>query len=408
MAKLKIRNIGPVKSTENLTDGYIDFNGVTLFIGNQGTGKSTISKIYSSLSWIEKALVRGDFSVNYISQYNRFKKQLAYQNIGNYLKQNSYIEYIGKAYNIIYNSGRLDIIKNIDTEAEYLFPKIMYVPAERNFVSTVERPDLVKRLPLPLYTFLEEYEFAKQNLSDTISLPIGNLKFEYNKRNKKSWLIGDDYKIDLLEASSGYQSLVPLFLVTNSLSKIISNESNASFKERNVVDENKIRLQLDKIIGNEKISEDIKTLLIEKLSSRFKYSSFINVVEEPEQNLYPTSQKDILFSLFNSKNKNELNKLIITTHSPYIINYLTLAVKGFMLKAKIYEDILKLELHNIVPLDSLINPTMVNIYQLNETGYINELENYRGLPSDENFLNEFLSDFNDDFVKLLEIEKKCQ
>jgi ABC-type multidrug transport system ATPase subunit len=109
MAKLKIRNIGSIKSTDNLENGYVDFHGVTLFIGNQGTGKNTISKIYSTLTWIEKALVRGDFSVNYISQYNRFKKQLAYQNIGNYLKETSYIEYIGKAYNIIYDNGKLDI-----------------------------------------------------------------------------------------------------------------------------------------------------------------------------------------------------------------------------------------------------------------------------------------------------------
>ena len=193
MAKLKIKNIGPIKSTNNLKNGYIDFDGVTVFIGNQGTGKSTISKIYSTLTWIEKALVRGDFNVNYISQYNRFKKQLAYQNIGNYLNDDSYIDYIGKAYQIIYRNGKVEVIENLDKDTEYLFPKIMYVPAERNFVSTVERPDLVKRLPLPLYTFLEEYEYAKQNLSETIPLPVGNIKFEYRKQNKKSWLIGEDY-----------------------------------------------------------------------------------------------------------------------------------------------------------------------------------------------------------------------
>jgi predicted ATPase len=407
MAKLKIKNIGPIKSTVNLKNEYIEFDGVTVFIGNQGTGKSTISKIYSTLTWIEKALVRGDFNVNYISQYNRFKKQLAYQNIGNYLKDDSYIDYIGKAYQIIYKNGKVDVIENLDKDSEYLFPKIMYVPAERNFVSTVERPDLVKRLPLPLYTFLEEYEYAKQNLSETITLPVGNLKFEYRKQNKKSWLIGDDYKIDLLEASSGYQSLVPLFLVTNSLSKIISNESSSSFKERNVVDENKIRNQIDKIFSNEKISEDIKTLLLEKLSSKYRYSSFINVVEEPEQNLYPTSQKGILFSLFSNKNKNDLNKLIITTHSPYIINYLTLAIKAFMVKSTIDKSLFG-ELNEIVPIDSIINPSTVNIYQLNESGNIEKLDDYKGLPSDENFLNEFLGAFNDDFVKLLEIEKKCQ
>ncbi|ELY2009985.1 AAA family ATPase [Flavobacterium psychrophilum] len=407
MAKLKINNIGPIKNTSNFKNEYIEFDGVTVFIGNQGTGKSTISKIYSTLAWIEKALVRGDFNINYISQYNRFKKQLAYQNIGNYLNDDSYIDYIGKAYQIIYRNGKVEVIENLDKDSEYLFPKIMYVPAERNFVSTVERPDLVKRLPLPLYTFLEEYEYAKQNLSETITLPIGNIKFEYRKQNKKSWLIGEDYKIDLLEASSGYQSLVPLFLVTNSLSKIISNENNASFKERNVVDENKIRNQIDKIFSNDKISEDIKTLLLEKLSSKYKYSSFINVVEEPEQNLYPTSQKGILFSLFSNKNKNDLNKLIITTHSPYIINHLTLAIKAFMVKPTI-DDSLFGELNDIVPLDAAINPSTVNIYQLDESGNIEKLDNYKGLPSDENFLNEFLGAFNDDFVKLLEIEEKCQ
>lgn len=407
MAKLKVENIGPIKNTGNLKNGYIEFDGITVFIGNQGTGKSTISKIYSTLTWIEKALVRGDFNINYLSQYNRFKKQLAYQNIGNYLNDNSFIDYIGKAFQITYKNGKVEVIENVDQKTEYLFPKIMYIPAERNFVSTVERPDLVKRLPLPLYTFLEEYEYAKQNLSETITLPIGNIKFEYRKQNKKSWLIGEDYKIDLLEASSGYQSLVPLFLVTNSLSKIISNESNSSFKERNVVDENKIRSQIDKIFLNDKISEDIKTLLLEKLSSRYKYSNFINIVEEPEQNLYPTSQKGILFSLFSHKNKNELNKLIITTHSPYIINHLTLAIKGFMVKSLINESLLR-ELNDIVPLDAIIDPLSVNIYQLNESGNIKKLDNYKGLPSDENFLNEFLGEFNDDFVKLLEIEKKCR
>lgn len=404
MAKLKIKNIGPVKDTTNLENGYINFEGVTVFIGNQGTGKSTISKIYSTLSWIEKALVRGDFKINYISQYNRFKKHLAYQNIGNYLRDGSYIEYVGNAYTIIYKNGKVEIIENIDKDTDYLFPKIMYVPAERNFVSTVERPDLVKRLPLPLYTFLEEYEYAKQNLTEIINLPVGNLKFEYRKTNKKSWLIGEDYRIDLLEASSGYQSLVPLFLVTNSLSKIISNEVNSSFKERSVADENKIRIQIDKIFSNQNFSEDIRRLLLEKLSSSVKYSSFINVVEEPEQNLYPTSQKSILFSLLSTKNKNNLNKLVITTHSPYIINYLTLAIKAFLIKSKINESGLE-KLNKIVSLDSVIDPEGVNIYQLNELGKVTKLEDYRGLPSDENFLNEFLSDFNDDFVQLLELEK---
>ncbi|OWP85460.1 hypothetical protein BWK60_13980 [Flavobacterium covae] len=78
-----------------------------------------------------------------------------------------------------------------------------------------------------------------------------------------------------------------------------------------------------------------------------------------------------------------------------------------MIKSIIDESLFG-ELNDIVPLDSSINPSTVNIYQLNESGNIEKLDNYKGLPSDENFLNEFLGAFNDDFVKLLEIEKKCQ
>ncbi len=60
---------------------------------------------------------------------------------------------------------------------------------------------------------MDEYEEAKKNYTESIDLPIGNIKFEYRKQNKKSWLIGSDYKIELLEASSGFQSFIPLFLV---------------------------------------------------------------------------------------------------------------------------------------------------------------------------------------------------
>jgi len=34
----------------------MDVKKVTVFIGNQGSGKSTVAKLISSFSWIEKAL----------------------------------------------------------------------------------------------------------------------------------------------------------------------------------------------------------------------------------------------------------------------------------------------------------------------------------------------------------------
>lgn len=410
MSKIRIKNVGPIKNGLAANDGYINFKGVTIFIGNQGSGKSTIAKIFSTMSWLEKALVRGDFTEDHLAKYNRFKKHLAYQNISNYLSEKSEIEYVGNAYTLKYENNDLKVIKHKE-EINYSFPKIMYIPAERNFVSSVDQPDLVKRLPAPLYTFLDEYEDAKQNIGEGIELPIDNVKFEYRKQHKKSLLIGEDYKINLLEASSGYQSVVPLLLVTQHLTKKIKTNGSPSRMEISIDELKTIREEVNKIFGNEKISEDVRKVLLEKLSARFKYACFLNVVEEPEQNLYPTSQKSILFELLKSKNDIEENNLVITTHSPYIINYMTLAIKAFKVKEKIKkhkgQDHLLKELSSVVPVNSAIDPNCVIIYQLNDTGGMEVLDDYNGLPSDENYLNEFLAESNDSFVQLIKIEDQC-
>ena len=201
------------------------------------------------------------------------------------------------------------VIENIVKNAEkYSFPKIMYVPAERNFVSSVEKPDLIKRLPLPLYTFMDEYEEAKQNIKGNIQLPIGNVKFEYKKSNRKSYISGEDYNIELTEASSGYQSMVPLILVTKYLSDLISNKIHDNRKDINREEEIKIRKAVTELLKDNKITEEVLKAALEEISSRFKYESFINVVEEPEQNLFPLSQKEILFELLKYNNENINNE----------------------------------------------------------------------------------------------------
>ena len=70
MSKIKIKNFGPIKAGCTENDGWIDIKKVTLFIGNQGSGKSTVAKLISTLTWLEKAMVRGDRRHNEISQYD--------------------------------------------------------------------------------------------------------------------------------------------------------------------------------------------------------------------------------------------------------------------------------------------------------------------------------------------------
>lgn len=56
MCKMKIKNFGPIKKGFESEDGLFEINSLVIFVGNQGSGKSTVAKLFSSLSWVQKAL----------------------------------------------------------------------------------------------------------------------------------------------------------------------------------------------------------------------------------------------------------------------------------------------------------------------------------------------------------------
>jgi len=411
MSKISIKNFGPIKKGYQENNGWIDIKKVTVFIGNQGSGKSTVAKLISTMTWIEKALVRGDFKEKDLTVYNRFAKHCSYQNIQSYFNDNTRIEYKGKAYSILYELGNVLVSKNKDNG--YSFPKIMYVPSERNFVSSVKNVRNLKGLPSTLYTFSDEFIDAIEDLKGHVDLPINNAKFEYQKLNKLSWIIGEDYKIKLSEASSGFQSFVPLFIVTNYLSHSLEKETDSTVKEISIEEGKRIREEIEKIYSNPNLSEEVKKASLEYLSSRFKYSCFINIVEEPEQNLFPSSQRHILNKLLEFVNMNKGNELVMTTHSPYIVNFLTLCIKAEGIYKKLKDKKFKLndpeysQINKIVPILSTVKATDLVIYELDEhDGSIKKLGNYEGIPSDKNYLNQSLGESNHLFDSLLEIEEE--
>lgn len=416
MRKIRIVNFGPIKDGFRENDGFMDIRKVTVFIGNQGSGKSSVAKLISTMTWLEKALIRGDFNENDLKKYNRFvNKHCAYQNIDNYFKNDTEIEYVGSAYTFVYSNNKLDITNNKEPDIfskdspKYIVPQIMYVPAERNFVSAVDNPSALKKLPPALYTFLDEFENAKREIKESLDLPVNRVKFEYHRLNKMSYITGEDYKIRLSESSSGFQSLVPLYLVTKYLAESINKHGDATKKELSIEDKNTLKQKIAEVLKNRNFSDELLEVALEVLLSRFKNSCFINIVEEPEQNLYPTSQKGILYKLIEYANMNEGNRLIITTHSPYIINYLTLAIQAKEVLPKIKQspnyDKLKIRLSEIVPEASCIDIKESVIYELDELGKIKTLPSIYGIPSDENYLNALLAKTNELFDDLLEIEE---
>jgi ABC-type lipoprotein export system ATPase subunit len=386
-------------------------------MGNQGSGKSTVAKLISTFRWIEKALFRGDYDEKWFQQKNRFKNTfLTYHRIENYLTEETHIIYEGDAYHIEYKDSFLHIEERRNT---YELPQIMYVPSERNFISYVKSPKELKLSSEALKEFLTEFENAKRALKNTIRLPINDTDLEYDRLNDTINLKSDTFKIKLTESASGFQSLVPLYLVMEYLSSRRDLRDGSMTRDgsakRNgdsmsLEEVERFKKGIQDILNNENLTDEQRRAAISVLSSKFNKTAFVHIIEEPEQNLFPSSQWKLLQKILESNNVRPENNVLMTTHSPYIISYLSIAIQAGALKAKLdkagADSTLYTRLYEIVPEQSLLSIDDTAIFELNELdGSIKKLPSYYGVPTDNNFLNILLNDGNVLFDTLLEIEE---
>ena len=393
MSSIIIQHFGAIK----MHNAPIEIKKVTFFIGNQGSGKSTVAKLIATFMWIEKALVRGDYDRKWFERKNRFKNTfLPYHRIENYLKENTFIQYEGEAYIITYENESLKLEEKKNNN--YSLPQIMYVPSERNFIAYVRSPKELKLFSEALKEFLTEFDNSKEIVKN-LSLPINEAILDYDKLNDALNLKGKDYKIKLTEASSGFQSFVPIHMVSNYLVNTIKKDSGIKVSMSGE-EKDRFRKEVEQIYKNELFTDEQKRIAISVLSKKCNKTSFVNIVEEPEQNLFPTSQGNMLYSLLKINNEIADNKLIITTHSPYLVNYVSLAVEAGKLKQGVTAE-KGGRLNEIVP----INADDLAIYQLKEEdGTIELLDSYEGIPSDENFLNNEIGRTNELFADLLDLQ----
>ncbi|QUG75347.1 AAA family ATPase [Erwinia sp. E602] len=411
MIRMRVKNFGPVGPGLAENDGWIEFKPVTVFIGNQGAGKSTLAKLFSTFCWIEKALVRGDYPKKWFERKGRFKSMfLAYHRLENYQHADKGaepdIEYEGEAWAIRYNGNQLSISEL--PGQNYALPQVMYVPAERNFISYVRSPGELKLSSESLKEFLSAFEQAKQSLRKAVRLPINNSEIEYDRLNDVVNLKGPDHKLRLTDASSGFQSFVPLYLVSQHLANAVQNQSQTASMSADEIA--RFGQEIRTIYDNNSLTTEQKRVAVSVLSGRFNKSAFINVVEEPEQNLFPSSQWEMLKSLLAFNRQGAANQLVLTTHSPYIVSYLSLAVQGKHLQQRIAEngrETLLPRLSALIPETALLAPDDVAIYQCNDQDCsITRLASYQGIPSDKNLLNEWLRMGNTLFDQLLELEEE--
>lgn len=107
---------------------------ITLFIVNQGSGKSVVAKLIFTLSWIEKGLTIGEYDKLCLERKNKLKNQnLTHHPLENYFPKPdaTVIDYRGESYNMLYVNGNLTIADANNGSNSLL--QIFYVPADRDF-----------------------------------------------------------------------------------------------------------------------------------------------------------------------------------------------------------------------------------------------------------------------------------
>jgi predicted ATPase len=308
MQRIAIKNFGPVLNAE------IELKKTVVLIGGNATGKSTVTKLISTFLWMEKALFRG-WEEKWFKKENRLKNFfLPYHRIENFLQPDSVIEYDGQAYTITYSHQKISVERR--AENRYPLPQIVYIPAERNLLTYLRTTRDIKSEGA-LQDFELDYFNAANSLKGSLRLPVHDFEIEYSKRHGMLYVKDHSHKIKITEAASGLQSSAPLCLVSDYLSKKVQDEGhNDAMTSGNI---RKFEKKINEILNDTSLSEKQRRVAISALSDRFNKKAFVNIVEEPEQNLFPVSQMKLIKSLVSICNQNADNRLVISTHSPYVL-----------------------------------------------------------------------------------------
>ena len=181
----------------------------------------------------------------------------------------------------------------------------------------------------------------------------------FGKKYKIQSDTDERYEIDFKNSSSGAQTSIPISLITQYFSKNFSFEDAFN------------RSVLTYLSNTDKLT-DFKAI---KNLSEIEKKIFIHI-EEPELSLYPDTQCQLINDMVNKcfiSTKNNI-EIMLSTHSPYIINQLNLLIKAYE-KNKFEEganyDFNQLSVYQVIDgkLENLmaVNEKLVNTNPLSDT-----------------------------------------
>lgn len=319
--QLIVKNFGPIK------DATVDFKRVTVFIGPTGGGKSTLAKLAAVFAT----------GMYYEKSNNDFKRKSAYEHYGlkNFFLENTFLFYTSAQFLLSFSNGEHE------SEQKYHNVEINFDPNDKHLIETIlsgadelgilpinseirlflerllDTSDISKKLPSFEKTYKEFYSYTP------VYIPASRLfipSVEY------SWagLLRDDIGLpkDILDFANKF-----------SISRQEVAELNINFLKAKYVHNNNqdfIRIhESETLFRLYETASGIQSVtpmlvLLEHLSRNTEQAqSFI--VEEPELNLFPLAQFELVKILVEKcAQTNGKNDLVVTTHSPYVLTALNL------------------------------------------------------------------------------------
>lgn len=348
MASLHIKHLGPISDSTK-----IELTPLLMIIGRQSSGKSTFMKVLCFCRWIEKKIMASTQDV--INQYthnDRFIKDLKlfYRLNDEYFTTDTQLSYDGDTITIHYvgMTGNAKIVRKKSFAEKRYNTKLCYIPAERNLVSAIQNVDKVYKATERdvLFNFIYEWDEAKKPYTSDHPFRLSATGgFSYvNKSGADVLVRADGTETPAFYASSGMQSVMPMDVMANYITGCVGENAPLSMHERN----------------------DIGKADEESAVRRLSYQSAQLFIEEPEQNLYPESQRLVILSIIRALKKalgkgTEQSMVLLTTHSPYVLSVVNVLMAAAMVKEKG-------QTQDVIAEDYLLSSSSITGYYIDERG----------------------------------------
>lgn len=338
MKKITIQNLGPIK------EAVIETGMANVIIGPQSMGKSCVLKTASCCSWVEKRIELAQSAAAFLEGDTFLKTLLSFHRMNGYERRDTFIAYESDFMAFAYDNAKRTFTFRWKEDSRWAYrrPQISYIPSERNLVAAIPNWFDVKMGDDNIRNFMTDWEEARRCYRQGLDILSLGVAYCYDESSNGDFirLNGNTQNITMGNASSGLQSIVPLFVHVNyitgmthgkaSVAKTIENmELNHKIYEHIAPKDNAgdvVRVKVNDAQGTHIYpfpNMEMLRIFMETSDHYTKTQHCELFIEEPENNLFPPTQCQLADWLMEKTgNDKAKHRLFIATHSPYILSRL--------------------------------------------------------------------------------------